>query len=40
VIYGMPQAALQNGAAEAVVPLDKVAERAAAELARRALGSA
>lgn len=36
VIYGMPQAAVQNGAAEDVVPLDRMAERAAAELARRA----
>ncbi len=36
VIYGMPQAAVQNGAAEDVVPLDQVAERAAAALARRA----
>jgi len=36
VIYGMPQAALQNGAAEDVVPLGRVAERATAELARRA----
>ena len=36
VIFGMPNAAVQNGAAEAVVPLEKVAERAAAEVARRA----
>jgi len=35
VIYGMPQAAAQSGAAAEVVPLDRIAERAAAELARR-----
>jgi len=35
VIFGMPNAAVLNGAAEAVVPLEKVAERAAAEVARR-----
>jgi len=35
VIYGMPQAAVQAGAAAEVVPLERVAERAAAELARR-----
>lgn len=35
VIYGMPQAAVAGGAAMEVVPLDRVAERAAAELARR-----
>ena len=39
VIYGMPQAALHNGAAEDVVPLEKVAERAAAELVRRGRGA-
>ena len=40
VIYGMPNAALQNGAAEDVVPLEQVAERAAAALARRGRVSA
>jgi two-component system, chemotaxis family, protein-glutamate methylesterase/glutaminase len=36
VIYGMPQAAVKNGAAAEVVPLERVAERAAAELRRLA----
>jgi two-component system chemotaxis response regulator CheB len=35
VIYGMPQAAMRNGGAAEVVALEHVAERAAAELARR-----
>jgi two-component system chemotaxis response regulator CheB len=35
VIYGMPHAALQRGGAAEVAALDRVAERAAAELARR-----
>jgi len=34
VIYGMPQAAVQGGAAAEVVPLERVADRAATELAR------
>jgi len=36
VIYGMPQAAVRNGAAAEVVALDRVAGRAAAELRRLA----
>jgi two-component system chemotaxis response regulator CheB len=36
VIYGMPQAAVRHGAVAEVVALDRVAERAAAELQRRA----
>jgi two-component system chemotaxis response regulator CheB len=35
VVYGMPQAAVQVGATRDVVPLDRIAERSAAELARR-----
>jgi len=35
VVYGMPQAAAQVGAAREVVPLDRVAERSTAELMRR-----
>jgi chemotaxis response regulator CheB len=34
VVYGMPQAAVQVGAAREVVPLERVAERSTAELAR------
>jgi len=34
VVFGMPQAALQAGAASDAVPLDRVAERAAGELDR------
>jgi two-component system chemotaxis response regulator CheB len=36
VIYGMPGAAVKNGAAAEVMPLDRVAERAVAELRRLA----
>ncbi len=36
VVYGMPHAAVQAGAAQEVVPLQRVAERSAAELRRRA----
>jgi len=36
VVYGMPHAALQAGAAQDVVPLSLMAERSAAELRRRA----
>ena len=35
VVYGMPHAALQAGAAQDVVPLSRMAERSAAELRRR-----
>jgi two-component system chemotaxis response regulator CheB len=34
VVFGMPQAALQSGAAVEAVPLDRIAERAGAELER------
>jgi two-component system chemotaxis response regulator CheB len=34
VVFGMPQAALQAGAAQDAVPLDRVAERAATEMHR------
>jgi len=36
VVYGMPHAALQAGAAQDVVPLSRMAERSAAEIRRRA----
>ena len=36
IVYGMPHAALQAGAAQEVVPLSLMAERSAAELRRRA----
>lgn len=36
VVYGMPHAALQAGAAQDVVPLSRMAERSTAELRRRA----
>jgi two-component system chemotaxis response regulator CheB len=35
VVYGMPHAALQAGAAQEVVPLSRMAERSAAEIRRR-----
>ena len=34
VVFGMPQAALQTGAATEAVALDRIAERSAAELQR------
>jgi len=39
VVWGMPQAALQVGAARDAVPLERVAERAAAELSRLRLAA-
>jgi two-component system chemotaxis response regulator CheB len=39
VVFGMPQAALQGGAASEAVPLDRIAERTAAELARLRAGA-
>ncbi len=38
VVFGMPQAALQAGAAREAVPLERVADRAVAELARLRAG--
>jgi len=37
VIAGMPTAAVQAGGADAVLPLDRIADRVALELARPAL---
>jgi two-component system chemotaxis response regulator CheB len=39
VVFGMPQAALQSGAANDAVPLDRIAERASLELSRLRTGS-
>jgi two-component system chemotaxis response regulator CheB len=40
VVFGMPQAALQVGAAKDAVPLDRIAERVAGEVLRRAASAA
>ena len=40
VVYGMPQAALQVGAATDAVPLDRLAERAASDVGRARLATA
>jgi two-component system chemotaxis response regulator CheB len=40
VVYGMPQAAVQAGAAQDVVPLGRIAEKSATEIRRRARADA